>query len=179
MFRSGCKLIDCARRSVKLNGHHPQRMLSSVYDPPYLDDLVPEVDLCEPFNVQITGPDYALVESYQSVVHRIAKTMGVDVAEGWATPAKKTKVVKYKPRSTVPETEYNLTHYERNIQVVDLPNNLAPILIELVQAAIPQTVAVNIRHHTELDEIERYVPDLELKQLKTELEAAGGPTKKK
>lgn len=41
---------------------------------------------------------------------------------------------------------------------------------ELVQAALPQGVNLNVHEHQQEDEEIRYVPDYELKELKAELE---------
>ena len=38
------------------------------------------------------GYNFDMLESFQSYVHNLAENMGVQVEEGWVTPAKSTKV---------------------------------------------------------------------------------------
>lgn len=52
------------------------------FDPPYLKDLRPEIPEYDAVNIQIKGYDYAVLENYQRLIHRIAKTMGIEV-EDW------------------------------------------------------------------------------------------------
>ncbi|KAL1139443.1 hypothetical protein AAG570_006427 [Ranatra chinensis] len=123
--------------------------------------------------------DFALLESYQRLVYKIAKMLDICVEDGWATPAKQTKVQRFKPNSTVVDSEYILNTYERNIQISELPSNIAPIFIELIQAGLPKSITLRVHKHEEEFEKIRYVPDLELKELKTQLDTLGGPVKKK
>lgn len=62
---------------------------------------------------------------------------------------------------------------------MDLPVNIMPVFIEMIQAALPQGVSFEIHEHLEEHETIRYVPDYELKELKSQLETLGGPVKKK
>lgn len=57
-----------------------------------------------------------------------------------------------------------------------MPTTIAPIFFHIIQAALPEGVRLNIKLHDDADEELRYVPDLELKQLKNELDALGGPS---
>lgn len=57
-----------------------------------------------------------------------------------------------------------------------MPSTVAPIFISVIQAALPEGVKLTVKPHEDADEELRYVPDLELKQLKSELDALGGPT---
>lgn len=52
------------------------------FDPPYLKDLTPEIPEYDAVNIQIKGYDFAVLENYQSLIHRIAKTMDIEV-EDW------------------------------------------------------------------------------------------------
>lgn len=51
------------------------------FDPPYLDSLKPKIPEFEAVNIQIKGYDYAILESYQSLVHRIAKALEIEVED--------------------------------------------------------------------------------------------------
>ncbi|KAG8256148.1 39S ribosomal protein L48, mitochondrial [Homalodisca vitripennis] len=142
----------------------------SQFDPPYLKSLKPEIPEYGPVNIQMKGYDFALLESYQSFVHRIAKTMEIEVEEGWATPATISKIKKFKPNSSNIDCEYTLSLYERNVQVVDVPSTKMTMFVELVQAALPQGISLSVHEHQQEHEEIRYVPDYELKELKTQLE---------
>ena len=43
--------------------------------------------------------------------------MDIDVENSWAMPAETSKIVRYKPRSVIVDSEYTLNLYERVIQV--------------------------------------------------------------
>lgn len=97
------------------------------------------------------------------------------------------------------ENQYSLNMYERNIQVSfsdfvwhsqiqhiplyiqvsELPTTKAPIFFQVLQTALPEGVNLNIKEHEYEDENVRYVPDLELKELKAQLDELGGPSTKK
>merc|ERR1712189_158148 len=83
----------------------------------------------------------------------------------------------YKPTSMQIESRYSLNTYERNVQVSELLSTKAPIFFSIIQTALPEGVKLNINHHHTDDELARYVPDLELNQLKLSLVEMGGPSK--
>ena len=60
-----------------------------------------------------------------------------------------------------------------------MPTTKAPLFLHIIQAALPEGVRMTVKLHDDADEELRYVPDLELTQLKSELEAMGGPSKSK
>lgn len=65
------------------------------------------------------------------------------------------------------------------LQVADLPSTIAPIFFQLIHAAQPQGTELEVHEHLEEHETIRYVPDLELKELKTQLTNLGGPIVKR
>ncbi|KAF4524891.1 hypothetical protein B566_EDAN015547 [Ephemera danica] len=138
-----------------------------------------QIPLYEVLNIQIKGYDYAILESHQKFVHMITTSMGLDVEDGWATPPQNFHIQKYKPQSTVVDGDYKLSIYERNIQVVDVPTTVFPILLSVLAASSPEGVTLNVHEHQPEHEEIRYVPDLELKQLKTQLDTMGGPSKQR
>nr|CAG4651534.1 EOG090X0MUO [Simocephalus serrulatus]SVE94665.1 EOG090X0MUO [Simocephalus serrulatus] len=146
------------------------------FEPEYLDSKGPQIPLYEPLNVQIKSYDFTILEKFSGYIHKTAENMGLEVEDCWATPCKKYKIQNYKPFSTQTDSVYQLNLYERNVQIVDLPTTIAPIFFHIIQAALPEGVRLNIKHHDVADEELRYVPDLELKQLKDELDALGGPS---
>ena len=60
-----------------------------------------------------------------------------------------------------------------------MPSTRVPIFIELIQAGLPQSVSLTIHKHSEEIDRLRYVPDMELKELKTLLDSLGGPITKR
>lgn len=65
------------------------------------------------------------------------------------------------------------------LQVVDIPTTKLSLLIEIIEDTLPAGVKVSIHKHTEEHETLRYIPDNELKTLKSQLDEMGGPKKKK
>lgn len=85
-------------------------------------------------------------------------------------PGKSLKIKKYKLGSSVLDSEYKFEIYERNIQVSHVSTPKLPILIRMMEAALPEGVTMTVDEWTlEKDEL-RYVPDKELMDLKVELE---------
>nr|CAG4637552.1 EOG090X0MUO [Ceriodaphnia reticulata]SVE73355.1 EOG090X0MUO [Ceriodaphnia reticulata] len=144
--------------------------------PTWVFRMGPQVPLYEPLNVQIKSYDFTVLETFSSYIHKTAENMGIEVDDCWATPCKKFKIQTFKPNSTQVDNQYYLNQYERNVQIVDLPTTTAPIFFTIIQAALPEGVEMKVKPHEDVDEELRYVPDLELKQLKSELDALGGPT---
>jgi len=176
MFRNALAILTrsshCQLRSIV-------RMNTQSFDPPYLDSLKPKIPQYEALNVQFKGYDFALLESCQSLANKIASVLDINVEDGWATPATVAKVTKLKPASTVIDQEYLLTTYERNLQITDVPSTLAPIYFQLLETILPAGVSMTVVHHEDHHENIRYVPDRELKELKTQLDVLGGPVLKK
>ena len=56
------------------------------------------------------GHNFDMLESFQSYVHNLAENMGVQVEEGWVTPAKSTKV------SSVWSSLFPLINSHKNVQ---------------------------------------------------------------
>nr|CAG4645308.1 EOG090X0MUO [Leptodora kindtii] len=157
-----------------------QRFLTNApIEPDYLDRDGPGIPSYELINVQLKSYDFTVLESFSSYVHKTAQNMGITVEDCWATPCKKYEINTYKPASLLVENQYSLNMYERNIQVSELPTTKAPIFFQVLQTALPEGVNLNIKEHEYEDENVRYVPDLELKELKAQLDELGGPSTKK
>lgn len=137
--------------------------------------MKPKYPIYDVIDVKITGYDFPILESYQRFVHHVAESLDLDVSECWAHPPKKEQVVRYKPQTAVVESEYKLTTYERFVQICDIGAPTYPLFVRFIQSAIPEGVTLSVVHHTEVLEESRYIPDKDLLDLKTQLEAAGGP----
>ncbi|EDW11113.1 39S ribosomal protein L48, mitochondrial [Drosophila mojavensis] len=153
----------------------------SVYEPDYLESLKPKFPQYESLNVQIKGYDYPLLESYQRFLHGVAEYLDLDVSDCYALPPQQTQVQRLRPNSTVIESEYKLTTYERSLLLNNVDAPVYPQFLRIAQAALPEGVHLTVSEHTDEHDERRYVPDKDLLDLKAELERMGGatPNKKK
>ncbi|XP_065356716.1 large ribosomal subunit protein mL48 [Calliphora vicina] len=180
------KINPLVKRVAQQNNANLIRNLSttsaipaSVYEPDYLESLKPKFPQYESLNVQIKGYDYPILESYQRYLHSVAEYLDIDVADCYALPPQNMSVQRLKPNSTVVDSEYRLTVYERNIQLQDMDVPLYPMFLRIAQAALPEGVQLTVQEHTDECEERRYVPDKDLLELKAELEKMQGGAKKK
>ncbi|XP_031624189.1 uncharacterized protein LOC116341336 [Contarinia nasturtii] len=147
------------------------RQASNLFEPDYLDALKPKHPIYPCVNFQITGYDFAVLESFHRFLYRTADSYDFDVSECWAVPAKDLHVTKLKANSETVESEFKLKIYERNMQVYNLSANFYPVYLRLIQAALPEGVTLKVvEHQPDIHEEIRYVPDTDLKQLQDELE---------
>ncbi|ROT82415.1 hypothetical protein C7M84_024418 [Penaeus vannamei] len=149
------------------------------FEPPYLDAGGPDVPEFPLLNVQMEGYDFTVLEHYGKWVHRTALNMGIEVEDSWATPCEKIHIQTFKPRSVKVESEYDLHVYQRTVQLADVPSYLAPMFIEVAQAGLPEGVNLTVQEHMPEHTEVRFIPDLELKELKKQLDLLGGPSKTK
>lgn len=84
-----------------------------------------------------------------------------------------------KPASSVIESTYHLTVYERIVQISDIGAPIYPIFLRVVQAALPEGVSLDVIEHTDAHDESRYVPDKDLLECKKLLDEMGGPIEKK
>jgi large subunit ribosomal protein L48 len=109
----------------------------------------------------------------------MADSLEINIIDNWAHPPKKSKIIRYKENSTNIETEYNLTNYERYVQIADIQAPIYSVFMRFLQSAQPEGIKMSVVHHTNLIEESRYVPDKELLELKDQLDKAGGASKKR
>lgn len=96
--------------------------------------------------------------------------MDLDVSECYALPPKRTQLQRLKPSSTVIDSEYKLTTYERNLQINDLDAPMYPQFLRIAQAALPEGVTLRVEKHSDDHDELRFVPDKDLLELKSQLE---------
>lgn len=82
-----------------------------------------------------------------------------------------------KPLTAVVDSEYILSVYERNVQIIDVPSTSFTVLLRLIQESIPEGVSLQVHESDEEHQRIRYVPDNTLKALKVQLTDLGGPSK--
>ncbi|XP_049763101.1 39S ribosomal protein L48, mitochondrial [Schistocerca cancellata] len=171
-------LNDCLQKFSLAQNQRGRARNYSIYEPDYLDALKPKIPVYDAINIQIKGYDYPVLEHYQKFIHNLSENMNIEVEDGWALPAQTQTVQRFKPQSTVVDSEYKLSIYERNVQIVDVPSTTLAILLNILRATVPEGVNLSVHEHSPEHEEIRYVPDQELLELKSQLEALGGPRKK-
>merc|ERR1711911_143104 len=171
--------IQSLKYSIMLNSRKLICELARKFTSPSynLDSKEPEVPVYNLLNIKIQSYDFHVLENFSSYIHKTAENMDIEVTECWAVPCQKHEIHTYKPTSMAIDSRYSLNTYERNVQVSELLSTKAPIFFSIIQTALPEGVQLNINHHSPDDELVRYVPDLELNQLKVSLEEMGGPSK--
>ncbi|XP_063538254.1 uncharacterized protein LOC134747588 [Cydia strobilella] len=182
MFSSKISMLARYSQLLKSNSRpslggsvcHQKRTKTDLYEPDYLISMEPDEPVYDCLNLQLKGYDFAVLEACQKQIHRYAEIMGIQVDDSWATPAQKLKVQRFKPGGTIVDTEYNLSVYERNVQVVDVPAWALGTLLRCARAALPQGCELHVHEHAVEHEEIRYVPDNQLLELKQQLEDMGG-----
>ncbi|XP_015439417.1 PREDICTED: 39S ribosomal protein L48, mitochondrial [Dufourea novaeangliae] len=140
-----------------------------IYEPPYLSKPREGAPFYPVLNIQMRGYVYPLLENYQSFIHRIAKTLDIDVEDSFAYPHKEYKVERYKKNSAIVDSEYALKLYERDIQISNVSTTTCPILIRILEATLPEGVSLHIdKYDSDLGK-KRYIPDKDLLDMKSEL----------
>ncbi|XP_076230948.1 mitochondrial ribosomal protein L48 isoform X2 [Calliopsis andreniformis] len=142
----------------------------TIYMPPYLQVKKTEVPLYPTLNIQIRGYVFPLLESYQAFISKLTDVMDIDVEGGFAFPHQEFKIKKYKTRSSVVESEYNLKLYERDMQVSNISAIKCPIFIRILEATLPEGISLHINMYDPEIQKKRYIPDKELLDLKSELD---------
>ena len=139
------------------------------YDPPYLKKEPPFPNY-ELLNINIKGYDYTVIGKYFEYIERLCNALKISVVEAYAMPARNLKIKTYQPYSSNLDKEYKLNVYHRIVRVQNLKSTLAPFLLEALQLNLPEGVQLSVTIPT-LDEDEfRYVPDIELNELKKQLD---------
>ncbi|VDP04609.1 unnamed protein product, partial [Soboliphyme baturini] len=106
-------------------------------------------------NIRLRGYDFVVLERYQSYVHKLARNMGFKVISA---------VTVYKPHSKVVQTLFDISKYERNVQIADLPASSSSLLFDIINTHLPIGVELTVKIHEEADDEIRYIPDLEIKE---------------
>merc|ERR1719361_3172078 len=120
-------------------------------------------------HVQLKGYNFDVLEEYQSWVHRMAENMGIDVSLAWATPAQSLDLTTYHVGGIRPKDTFNVQLYERNVQVANLRSIDAPVLLDVIQKALPEGVTLCIMEHTVEASEARWIADPFIDQLRSEL----------
>ena len=98
--------------------------------------------------------------------------------QSYALPPQQSKIQRFRPNSTIIDSEYKLTMYERNLQINDVDVPIYPVFLRIAQSALPEGVNFSVQEHDEDCEERRYVPDKDLLELKAQLEEMQASKKK-
>ncbi|CAF1115060.1 unnamed protein product, partial [Didymodactylos carnosus] len=141
-----------------------------IYEPPYLfeTDTYPNYSMLA---ITMRGYDYVVLEGFFRYVEKVAKSLDVNVLESVAVPSKSSRVTILKPRSQHVDVEYTLNLYHRIVKLSKVKTTIAPIIFECIRLNIPEGVELKIGVPDIKDDAFRYVPDVELKQLQSEMDA--------
>lgn len=139
------------------------------YDPPYLarEAPFPNYNL---LNINIKGYDYSVLDPYFKYIEKLCTLMNVEVVDAYKMPSRNLKIKTYQPFSSNLDKEYALNMYHRVVRIKNLKSTLAPILFETIQLNLPQGVQLGISVPTREEDEFRYVPDIELQELRKSLE---------
>lgn len=138
------------------------------YDPPYLAREAPFPNY-ELLNISLKGYDFTVLNSYYKYIEKLCNLLKVEVVEAYAMPPRTLKIKTYQPFSTNLDKEYSLLMYHRIVRVKNLKSTLAPLLFETVQLNMPEGVQLNIHEPTFEEDEFRYIPDIELQEMRQKL----------
>ena len=138
------------------------------YDPPYLERPAPFPNYTL-LNINLKGYDYTSLNMNYKTVESICRRLGVKVVEAYPMPARSINIKTYQPFSTNIDKNYELNMYHRVVRVQNLKSTLAPILFEAVQLNLPEGVHMNVSIPDREEDDFRYVPDIELQEMRAHL----------
>lgn len=140
------------------------------YDPPYLNKEPPFPNY-ELLNINIHGYDFSVLDTYYKYLERLCNSFKVNVVEAYAMPCRSFKIKTYQPFSSNLDKEYKLNNYHRVVRIKNLKSTLAPFLFETIELNLPEGVQLSVTIPTAEEDEFRYVPDIELNELKQKLAA--------
>jgi hypothetical protein len=150
----------------------------SLHDPPYINKEKPFPNY-KFLNINFISYDYIKLEGFYKHVDNLCKFLKIKVKEAYSMPARTLTIKAYKPYSTTLDKEYKIYKYHRVVRVEGLTSTLAPILYECIQLNLPEGVQLNVTEPTSEEDEFRYIPDIEMMELKKSLDEATVDIKKK
>jgi large subunit ribosomal protein L48 len=172
------KMKEASGQKAPLFDHVTQKELK-FYDPPYLAREAP-FPRYEMLNINLKSYDFTSLDQFLRLVVKLCQSLDVDLVESYAMPARSFKIKTLQPFSNNLDKEYELSAYHRVVRIKDLKSTFAPILFESIQLNLPQGVQMSVSVPTFEEDEFRYVPDIELREMRQRLEdleaARGKPT---
>ena len=151
---------------VKIIDHVTNKELN-FYDPPYLAREAP-FPFYDAINLSLKGYEYSVLENYIDHVKKVCQDLDIEM-KSHAAPARSLAIKTFQLFGSGIEREYSLKVYERVITVKNLKSTMSPLLFEIIQMNLPEGVQFKAAPPSEEEELFRYIPDLDLRQLKEEM----------
>ena len=139
------------------------------YDPPYLIRKAPHPNY-ELLNINIKGYDFTSLDVFYKFVERLCLSFQVKIVEAYPMPSRSLKVKTFQPYSTNLDKEYSFNMYHRVVRIKNLKSTTAPLLFEAIQLNLPEGVQLNVSVPSRDQDEFRYVPDVELHEMRAKLE---------
>jgi large subunit ribosomal protein L48 len=155
------------QKQVKMD--HVSGLPLTFYDPPYLEREAPYPNYQE-LNINLKGYDYTSLDCFFKYVEKLCASLRVELVEAYPMPARSLKIRTLQPFSSNLEKEYTLSKYHRVVRVRNVKSTVAPLLFEIIQLNLPEGVQLNVSVPTVDEDEFRYVPDLELDEMRAKLE---------
>lgn len=168
------RLVDMLTEHVSLIGKRKEIVNyneKKFYDPPYINKESPFPNY-ELLNINVKGYDYTVLDRFYKYIERLCSSFEVSVVEAYAMPCRSFKIKTYQPFSSNLDKEFKLNNYHRIVRIQNLKSTIAPFLFETIQLNLPEGVQLSVTIPTTEDDEFRYVPDIELDELKQKLEEA-------
>lgn len=166
------KLIGRAQISItniRPQSSKPKVPYNPIEGPPEADVGI-KIGRYDLLDLQIKGYDFAVLEKYQSYLHRTMKKMDITVTNGWSAPHQEIQVETLRELTTAVDNTYTLKIYERNLQMKDALVTKLSLLIDIIHMTSPPGVSFSIHRHSVADEDRLYFKDSVLEKLKQDLQ---------
>jgi hypothetical protein len=138
------------------------------YDPPYLDKEKPFPNYPE-LLINLKSNDYIRLNVFYKFVEKMCNALNVETSI-FEVPARSYNIKTYQPYTTNIDKEYLLFNYHRCITLKGVTSVKAPYIFEAIQLNLPQAVNMSVTlPDPDIDEF-RYVPDIQLNELKAIVE---------
>ena len=161
------KLIDIINNSTKTQDESKVEL--KFYDPPYLNKK-PSFPYYEVVSVNLKGYDASCLDTYFQYIQKLCEYFKIDAVESYCMPARNFKIKTFQPYSSNLDKEYKLNIYHRVVRINNIKSTLAPFLFETIHLNLPEGVQLSVSVVNKDDDEFRYVPDIELNELKDKLE---------
>nr|VZI11785.1 unnamed protein product [Spirometra erinaceieuropaei] len=138
------------------------------YDPFYIS-LKPSVPVFPTIQLCLKGYDFPVLERYERYA-RSALKKWTETVSSFPLPPEKTLYKTYHPNSTKVKAEFELNKYCRVFTIDGIKSVDLPIIVELLQQNLPEGVEMILQERDPQLEESRYVANLEMETLQSELE---------
>ncbi|XP_061174485.1 large ribosomal subunit protein mL48-like [Saccostrea echinata] len=142
--------------------------LCGVWEPDGLDE--PKIGEYKNIDIQLTGYDFVVLESFCRFVKSVKFTMDLDM-KIVTVPPRSLNVKTYHTRSTKVQEIFNLKRYERKLRFKSVVCTKFPIFLEVLRKHQPEGVDIQIMEFSKEVEDFRYIPSDEKLNLLARLKA--------